>query len=274
MFRAVGRWVKALMYLMTGQIDSARRELDSNPHVIRAKYDEVIKDKTNRIQEYKQAISGLIGPQEQKMAKIKSLSEETEKLERLKEGALAKAKQRVAKLQGKSKEEIHSDQEYKSCLSAYKDFGSTLDEKKKRISELEGDVKEYAKRIADHKVQLQSLVRDLEKIKDESKDAVADIISSRQEQELADQLTGISEDTSAQELERLRDTRQQVKAEARISSELAGTDSKALEAEFLNYAASSGSEDEFDSLLGIAGATDSASREKDVESKTSDKLPE
>ena len=60
MFRAIGRWFKALGYLLTGQIDSARRVLDTNPHVIRAKYDAIIRDKVGRIHTYKQAVAGLI----------------------------------------------------------------------------------------------------------------------------------------------------------------------------------------------------------------------
>ena len=39
MFGAIGRWLKAFGYLVTGQIDAAREVLDQNPHVIRAKYD-------------------------------------------------------------------------------------------------------------------------------------------------------------------------------------------------------------------------------------------
>ena len=57
MFKAVGRWIKAIGYLLTGQIDSARKTLDTNPHVIRAKFDEIARDKTARIHQYKQAVA-------------------------------------------------------------------------------------------------------------------------------------------------------------------------------------------------------------------------
>lgn len=49
MFKALGRWLKAVGYLFTGQIDAARRTLDANPHVVRARYDSVITEKTQRI---------------------------------------------------------------------------------------------------------------------------------------------------------------------------------------------------------------------------------
>ena len=99
MFGAVGRWLKAFGYLLTGRIDSARRALDTNPHVVRAKFDDIIREKTDRIHQYKQAVAGLIAQQENKIGKVKSLSEDMRRLEALKTGALAKAKQRVEVLQ-------------------------------------------------------------------------------------------------------------------------------------------------------------------------------
>src|SRR5687767_12271396 len=137
MFGALGRWIRAVGYLLTGQIDSARRVLDTNPHVVRAKYDTIIREKVARIHTYKQAVAGLIAQQETKMAKVKALTEEVGNLERLKAGALAKAKQVVEKLKaaGKTEEEIKGDEDYKRCLAAYNDFSSTLGEKQSHITD-------------------------------------------------------------------------------------------------------------------------------------------
>src|SRR3954470_7675455 len=131
MFGAIGRWIKAVGYLMTGRIDSARKVLDQNPHVVRAKYDTIVRDKVNQIQIYKQAVAGLIAQQENKIAKVKTMSDETGNLERLKAGALAKAKQVVDQLTkaGKTKEEIQTNEDYMKCLAAFNDFSSTLKEK-------------------------------------------------------------------------------------------------------------------------------------------------
>ena len=267
MFGAIGRWIKAVGYLLTGQIDSARRVLDTNPHVVRAKYDAIIQEKVSRIHTYKQAVAGLIAQQENKMAKVKTLSEEVGNLERLKAGALAKAKQTVERLKaaGKSEEQVKTDEDYKRCLAAYNDFSATLAEKQAHITENETDIETYRKNIADHKVQLQSLLRDVEKIRSESHDAVADVITAKQEKDIADMLSGIAQDGTAEELQRMRQMRQELKAEARISKEMAGTDTKAQEAEFLEYARTSASNTEFDSLVGLGEAkteTKSAAKEK------------
>ena len=128
MFKALGRWVKAVMYLLTGQIDSARRILDTNPHVMRAKYGEIVREKMNRIHQYKQAVAGLIAQHDGKAQKVKSLTGEVNRFEDLKAGALAKAKQTVKDLQssGKTMDVIHSDEDYLRCQSAYNDFSSRV----------------------------------------------------------------------------------------------------------------------------------------------------
>lgn len=276
MFKAITRWFKAVGYLLTGQIDSARRVIDTNPHVIKAKYDEIVRDKISRIHQYKQAVAGLIAQEEKKIAKVKNLTEEVSNLERLKAGALAKAKQTVEKLKssGKTQEQIHADEDYKRCLSAFNDFSSTLVEKHDRITELEQDIGEYRKNISDHKVQLQQLLRDVEKVKSEAADTVADVITSKQEKELAETLAGIAQDGTAEELQGLRDMRQELKAEAKVTRELAGTDTKAQEAEFLEYARQSQSSSEFDALIGLASETEDKSKSSGTTDKKDTALPE
>lgn len=281
MFGAIGRWFKAVWYKITGQIDQARRGLDTDPHVMRAKFDDIIKGKVNQIHTYKQAVATLIAQQEKKMAKVKSLTEEVQKLENLKAGALAMAKQAVAKLQGegKTKEELHADPDYKKCLTAYNDFAATLTEKQDHIKDLENDIGEYDASIANHKINLQQLQRDIEKLKSEAADAVADVITSKEETELADMINGISKDGMGKELQNMRDLRHEMRAEARVSREMAGTDSKVQEAEFLEYARSNTATDEFDSLLGVAegkeGAETAGGEPKQLEKTSSDSiLPE
>ena len=278
---AIWRYVKSFLYLITGQIDKSRRVLDSNPNVMKAKFDDIIKGKVDQIHTYKQAVATLIAQQEKKMAKVKSLTEEVQKLENLKAGALAMAKQTVAKLQGegKTKEEVHANADYKKCLPAYNDFAATLTEKQDHIKDLENDIGEYDGSIANHKINLQQLQRDIEKLKSEAADAVADVITAKEERDLSDMLNGISKDGMAKELQDMRDLRHEMRAEARVSREMGGTDSKQQEAQFLEYARSNTASDEFDSLLGMAegteGAETSASEPEEVEKTGSDSiLPE
>ena len=276
MFGAIWRYVRALGYLVTGRIDAARKVLDTNPHVVRATYDSIVREKKERVNQYKEAVATLIAQKEKKVQKVQNLTDEVQKLERLKTGALAKAKQRVAELQaaGKSMDEIQQDGDYLKCQAAFQDFRTTLSEKQDRIAELENEIEAGTARVGEHKVQLQHLLREIDKIKEEAADTVADMITAKEERDVADLLTGLSEDRASAELSRMRDLRQEVKAEAQISKELAGTDTRAQEAEFLDYARSHEARDEFAALVGLAEQQETARPETPEKDAGSASLPE
>jgi hypothetical protein len=65
-------------------------------------------------------------------------------------------------------------------------------------------------------------------------------------------VNGISNDKTAADLQRLRELRQKASASARVSREVAGLDSKRAESEFLEYAQTVASDDEFDALIGLS----------------------
>ena len=94
--------------------------------------------------------------------------------------------------------------------------------------------------------------RELEKLKEEKHDAVADVLSAREEKQIADMVNGISNDKTAADLQRLREMRQKASASARVSREMAGLDAKRAETEFLEYAQQATSDDEFDALIGLS----------------------
>lgn len=258
MFRAIGRWFRSLGYLVSGRVDSSARRLDTDPHAMRAKYDDVIREKTKRIHQYKDAVAGLIAQQEHKMAQVKSLSEELKHLEDLKAGALAKAQQRVGELQagGADKAVIQADADYQKCLAAFTDFSSTGKEKQARVDEAEADIEDFGRRIKEHTLQLNQLRKEIDKLRAEANEAVADVISAKQEAEINDALAGIGTDSTAEKLNELRRMRQEVKAGARVSKELAGTDGQLAEAEFLEYARKNAGNSEFERLVGLAAEVD------------------
>ena len=100
-----------------------------------------------------------------------------------------------------------------------------------------------------HQLQITSLHRDLDKIKSEQSEAVADLITAREQEEIADMLSGISMDGTSAELTRMREIREKAKARSTVAQELAGTDSKSEEEEFLAAARSSATSAEFDPLI-------------------------
>mgnify|MGYP002624423024 CR=1 FL=1 len=142
MFRAIGKIFKSIWYLMTGKVASASANIRKKPHVIQATYDNIVREKTQRISQYKDAVAALIAQEEKKRSRVAQLTEEVTRLEQLKAGAAAKAKSVVDKLKasGASMDQIKQNEDYMKCLAAYNDFSSTLEEKEAHIAELEKDI--------------------------------------------------------------------------------------------------------------------------------------
>jgi predicted nucleic acid-binding Zn-ribbon protein len=252
-FKSIGRFIRAIGYYISGGLIKKTEQIEMDPNVTRAQFEDVINSKRERIQEYKGAVGRLMAVQIKKGKDLEALTSEIEKLERLKAGALAKAKQQVAALQGKgaTQEQIQADVSYQKCLAAFDNFSTTLNEKNKRISSLEKDLEEAGMEITRHEVQLQSLVRDFEKLRLEADETVADMLSSREVNEINDALAGIAADGTAETLRTLRERRNRASAEAKISTKLAGTDTKMQEEEFLRYAQTSAAQSEFEKLVGL-----------------------
>lgn len=251
MFKAIGRYFRAIGYLLTGRIDESRRALSTNPAVVQATYDNVIQEKTKRIHQYKEAVGAMIAQEEKKKTALKKLTEDVERLRKLRDGAAAMARKVVERHNG-DVEAVKSDPEYVKCQAAFKDFNSTLAEKEAHCQELEADITDFETNIAGHKTQLQSLLREIEKVRGEKHQTVAEMLTAKEEREIADMLSGISNDRTNEELQELRNIRDQAKATARVSREMAGVDAQRSEAEFLEYATMAESDSEFDALIGLA----------------------
>ena len=264
------RFFKAIWYTLTGRAHESADRMMENPEAVRGAYEDIINDKKGNIQRYKQAIGQLIALVEQKKTAVKNLTDEIDRLEELKAGAIAKAQQTAAQLQGTglSQEEIKVHAEYTRCVTAYQDFNSNLTEKSGRITELENEIEGAQADIESHKLQITNLHRDLDKIKSEQSEAVADLITAREQEEISDMLSGISMDGTSAELTRMREIREKAKARSKVAQELAGTDSKSDEEEFLTAARSANASDEFDALIFGAQQTDTQTKAEPEKSKT------
>ena len=110
-----------------------------------------------------------------------------------------------------------------------------------------------------------------EKLKSEKHETVAELLTAKEEKEISDMLAGISQDRTHEELQELREIRDSAKATARISREVAGVDAKQSEQEFLDYAAQTTADSEFEALIGL---TKQDSDTADVESDQRTQIPE
>ena len=79
MFRAIGRYFRALGYLLTGRVDQVRRAVSTDPAVVQATFDNIIQEKKKRIGQYKDAVGAMIAQEEKKKSALKRISGEVEK---------------------------------------------------------------------------------------------------------------------------------------------------------------------------------------------------
>ena len=264
MANGITRFFKAIWYTLTGRAHESADRMMENPEAVRGAYEDIIREKQGNVQRYKQAIGQLMALVEQKKGTLKGLTDDINRLEDLKSGAIAKAKTTATELQrsGMGPEEVKQDSEYVRCVTAYNDFHSTLEEKNARVIELEADIERAQEDIEAHKLQITSLHRDLNKIKTEQSEAVADLITAREQEDIADMLSGISMDGTSAELTRMREIREKAKGRSKVAQELAGTDTRTEEEEFLTAARTTAASDEFDSLIFGAQQTDTAPAQK------------
>lgn len=256
LFGAIGRWFRAFGYLLTGRIDQARKTIDANPHVMNAKYDEMINVLQGKITQYVNAASKVSAYVAKKKSEKERLLKEIEETERFRAGAVAIAKNVATKLQASGKDPA-SDPEYTQHRSAFNDFSSTLAEKLKMKAALEEAIKEGEENNRNHLSTLKDLKRELESLKKEQGDMVARMISAGQERELNEMVSGLESDTSsiASERTRMKEMVAEQEAAAKITGQIAGTDAKRAQQAYLDIAMRTASNNEFDSLVGISSPT-------------------
>ena len=247
----MGRYFRALWYMITGRFAAAAEALQSNKHVMSATYDKAIEKGADRFTTVKNAVAELMGIEQTRVQEIKDLTDRAGKQAKIQAGAKVAMQKRINELrsQGKSKEECQLDAEFIKHSSAYKDASSTHAEIEARIGEKEADLAERKGQIAKFKAELQQMQRDQQELKEEKHEALADVAVAQQMDAINSTLAGIAEDTTDKDLQAARDARKRAKAKAEITSELTGNDARVAESEYLTMAAGSEADAELDGLL-------------------------
>lgn len=272
MFGAIGRWLKALGYLMTFRFDAAAKEISRHPGVMKARFESIIRGKKSTMKMLVDAVSSIIGMQEEKKAKYEAAVAEIKKKTMLRDGAGAVGRKRVQELQraGKTPDEIKADPEVVKWSAAYGDHSSTLEQLQIRAEDYRASIVRYDEELKGHKLRLMGLKREIEDLKGEAASTVADMISALEERKMNEAIAGISDTGVAAELEDLRTIARETKAAARITRELAGTDTAVQEEELLKYARENVANDEFLKVVGLSEAPVAAAPAKEAAVK----LPE
>lgn len=255
MFKALGRLIRTIGYILTGRFNRIADVWGSNPHVINATFDQIAQEKLRRIRTAKDALAGHLRFRIAREERLKQLAADIKKQEAGMAGAMTKGKQRAAQLAGKAPEEIKLDVEYTRCSAAYNDFKSTLDAKKTEAATIEAELKRLDGDMAQGQAAIESMIRDLEQIQKERADTVYATQAAAQRKELADLKSGLGGTEGASgERQRMKELRSKLETEATVAERLAGVESNAASDEFTRYAEQAAAANEFDQLLGVVAS--------------------
>lgn len=265
------KYFRALYYFMTGRFAAAAEALHSNQYVMAATYDKSIEKTGDRYNSLRNALSKLIGIEQDKVERVKSLSSKLIQYEKVKVGATAKAKDLANKLksEGQTIEQIKANPEYLKHITAFQDAASSAKDTETEISEIEKDLEVQKKQISVYKVQLQQMQRSKKQLEEEKQEAIADVAIAKEMQKVNDIISGVAEDTVDKDLASAREARKQAKNKAHIAAELSGNDAEAAQAEYINFAAEHDVTSEFDALIGLVEEP-----KKEEENLNPAKLPE
>lgn len=254
MFRAISRLFRAIGHYLSFGFISAAESIENDPGVISMQYEDVIRDKKNRLARLMDAVAGVAAQKESHRMTLERLTTEIEELEEEMNGALVMLNERaqILKKQNMTIEEIESDLKYREVAAAYQDLDSTLEEKRKRTDDLEADITRTDEVLGGYRIDLMDLQRELQKLKQEKHEAVADIISAREIADVNKVLAGIGEDRTSEQLSRLRDRRAQSVARRNVAQDLAGTSANRQRAELRTAAHRAATMNKLRGLVGLA----------------------
>lgn len=222
--------------------------VSSSPEAINATYATAINDAKKRYKEMEKAVALLAVQKDKTENMLKDLDRQEEDLRRKLEGALASA------------EADPSDPSHREAGTRYLANMKEIDEKQARLtSELEG---QQAK-VYEYQVKLRSFMDEINKLKREQGEMVAEMVSAQQMVQLEDRLKGLGETAVDESLVAIRDKVANLKAQARVAAEMRGSTLSAQDETYERLGSQREAASQFDELLKARSAQKAGAKEKE-----------
>lgn len=208
--------------------------VSSSPEAIKASYATAIDDAKKRYKEMEKAVALLARERERTEMSLKSLDKEEEDLNRRLEGALAAAE---------------SDPANSSHREAGTRYLSRIGEIDQRQAQLTGDLETQSKKVEEYKTKLRSFQDEVDRLKREQGEMVAEFVSSQQVIMLEDRLKGIGESAVDESILAIREKVANMKAQSKIASEMSGATKGAQDLDYERIGSEREAKSRFDELL-------------------------
>ncbi len=193
MLQTMTRFLKALWYTITFRAHEKADKLMQNPMVVHAIYEDIINEKQDKLIRYKKGVEWLTNLIDLKRNSLEGLTQDINNIEKLKERAITVQNNKVAEMEnaGTSVEEIQQHPSYLRCITAINNYQSILDKKYTFLDKLKKDIEQRQTDIESITQQLTHSQNDLDIIKQEQSEYVAELIREREQEEIDIMLSGM-----------------------------------------------------------------------------------
>lgn len=219
----MGRLLRAIFYFVTGRFSLAAKTLHSNRYVMEATYDRSIQKMKENYETVKNSVAQLMSLLSKRKQEIIDLEEAKADLEKKMIGAKEKLQSRINQLrtQGLDKTQIESDSEFQKHSSFYLNASSNVTEISKKIADKNADFQSRQSEVEKLKQTLREMDSRHKDLMEEKVEAIADVTIAKQQKEISDMINSISIDDSENDLASVREARNNIVNQSKISQELA-----------------------------------------------------
>lgn len=208
--------------------------VSSSPEAIRSTYASAIDEAKRRYKEMERAVALLANEREKTETSLKNMEAEKTELQRKLEGALSAA------------ESNPDDSTHREAGIRYI---SRIKEIEGRQTGLSSDLDTQKGRVEEYKTRLRSFSDEIEKLRKEQGQMVAEFISNQQLIQLEDRLRGLGESAVDASVVAIREKVSGMRSEAKIAAEMRGTTLAHQDAEYEKIGAEKEAASRFDELL-------------------------
>ncbi len=222
--------------------------VSGSPEAIRASYASAIDDTKRRYRDLQEAVALLAHQREKTASRLKALDDEEKDVQKKLEGSLTLA-------------------ESEPDILAHREAGSRylqrLQDLEDKQGELADELDAQGNRVEEYMAKLRTFMSQIDKLKKEQGEMVAEFVSSRQVLQLENRLKGLGETAIDESLVAIRDKIGQLKAQARIASEMREGTTTAQDETYERVGAEKLAESRFDDLLKARAKTKTGATEKE-----------
>jgi phage shock protein A len=181
--------------------------VSSSPQAISATYAAAIDDAKRRYKDMERAVALLARERDRVESTLKSLNQQEAELQNKLEGALAAAEADPANLA------------HKEAGTRYLTKMQEIDQKQAALT---GELETQKIKVEEYKGRLRSFADEIERLKREQGEMVAEFVSNQQIVQLEDRLRGLAESAVDESIVAIRDKVATLKAHAKLAAEMRG----------------------------------------------------